>query len=510
MVTLVLLVLALVTLIAFFVFSRRRHNLFKQLNIPGPEPTRFLGIIPQIKEKGIAKTDLELIAKYGQNVGVFVGHRPVLLTSDADVIQEVCVKKFQCFRNRASILNLGCTLEATVALAKDEKWEFLRRRLAPLFSPSKLQTSGVLAIMNESATELADYIQELSAPEKKDFDFYTACAYFSMDVLCSSLFGHHVTSHKNPGEDFVKKVLEAFEAGNKTIIKPVTLCAIFPALRHWFWYRKFNPISKKTREFFDCHMLAEIERRGTTENRCKDLLQSMLEADGNSNTTGDRNGKCLDLSLSELTANSLFFVLSGYETVANALALTVLCLAEHPECQKKLTSEIRAGLETRNSTPQKDTLTNYENIQKLKYLDQCVNESLRLFPPFLRFNRSTNKESLINGITIPKGLDVAVSVYAVHHNSNVWDEPEKFDPDRFSEEKLTPSQKSYFLPFGLGPRDCFGKDFALMEVKIALVHLLQRYEVSTLPETEYPPVLEKGNFSKAENGIKLKFSERKQ
>lgn len=55
---------------------------------------------------------------------------------------------------------------------------------------------------------------------------------------------------------------------------------------------------------------------------------------------------------------------------------------------------------------------------------------------------------------------------------------------RFSEEKLTPSQKSHFLPFGLGPRDCFGKDFALMEVKIALVHLLQRYEVSTLPETE--------------------------
>lgn len=53
---------------------------------------------------------------------------------------------------------------------------------------------------------------------------FRACAYFSMDVLCSSLFGHHVTSHKNPGEDFVKKVLEAFEAGNKTIIKPVTLC----------------------------------------------------------------------------------------------------------------------------------------------------------------------------------------------------------------------------------------------------------------------------------------------
>lgn len=101
MVGLVLLVLAFVTLITFFLFSRRRHNLFKQLNIPGPEPTRFLGILPQIKEKGVAKTDLELIAKYGQNVGVFVGHRPVLLTSDADVIQEVCVKKFQCFRNRA-------------------------------------------------------------------------------------------------------------------------------------------------------------------------------------------------------------------------------------------------------------------------------------------------------------------------------------------------------------------------------------------------------------------------
>lgn len=77
------------------------------------------------------------------------------------------------------------------------------------------------------------------------------------------------------------------------------------------------------------------------KNPCPDLMQN-------------QRFDVSDLSLSELTANSLFFVLSGYETVANALALTVLCLAEHPECQKKLTGEIRAGLGTRNSTPQKD------------------------------------------------------------------------------------------------------------------------------------------------------------
>ncbi|XP_022343180.2 cytochrome P450 3A13-like [Crassostrea virginica] len=502
----VLLGLAGAAVIAFLIFSKKRYGLFKQLNIPGPEPVRFLGVIPLIKEKGIANTDMELTAKYGKNIGLFVGHRPVLLTSDADVIEEICVKKFQCFRNRVSIMNLGCTLESAVALAKDNKWEFLRRRLAPLFSPSKLEKSGVLKIMNESAKELVDHVEENIA--NKEFDFYKACAYFSMDVLCSSLFGHHVTSNKNPDEDFVKQVLAAFEAGNKSVVKPITFCAIFPALRHWFRCRNYNPISKETRKFFDDHMTAEIKRRSISGKKFNDLLQSMLEADDNSNTTDDKIGKGLDLSISELTANSLFFVLSGYETVANALALTVLCLAVHPECQKKLMNEIRAHLETSPLSPYDERLKNHGDIQKLTYLHQCVNESLRMFPPFLRFNRSTNRASMINGITIPKGLDVTISIYALHRNAEVWEEPEKFDPDRFSEERLTPSQKKNFLPFGLGPRDCFGKEFAVLEVKLALVHLLQQYEVSTLPETEYPPLLEKGNFSKAENGIKLKFSER--
>ncbi|XP_062582448.1 cytochrome P450 3A13-like [Saccostrea cucullata] len=497
-------------IVAFVIFSKRRHKYFKQLNIPGPEPSPFLGIIPLIKKKGIAKTDLELLSKYGKIVGIFVGHRPCLLTSDADFIHEVCVKKFNCFKNRASIMNLGCTLQSAVALTKDEKWEFLRRRLAPLFCPAKLEKSGVLNIVNECADELVDHIKESSLTNKNGFDFYEACAYYSMDVLCTSLFGHRVTSHKNPNEDFVRKVLEAFNAGNKDIVKPITLCAILPCLRLWFQCKNYNPISKVTRTFFNDQMTAEIEKRDKPDNRCNDLLQSMLEADSNSNTTKERKGINLDLSISDLTANSLFFVLSGYETVANALGLTVLCLAVHPECQKKLINEIRACLKTPDSDCHKENPSNWEDIQKLKYLHQCVNESLRLFPPFLRFNRTTNTENVINGISIPEGMDVTVSVYALHHDSDVWSEPEKFDPERFSEERLTSSHLNHFLPFGLGPRDCFGKDFAILEVKLALVSLLQKYEVSTLPNTEFPPVLEKGNFSKAENGIWLKFSERTQ
>ncbi|XP_048727551.1 cytochrome P450 3A13-like isoform X2 [Ostrea edulis] len=496
--------------VAFIIFSRRRHTVFKRLNIPGPEPSTFLGIIPLIKEKGIAKTDLELVSKYGKIVGVYVGHRPVLLTSDASFIQQVCVKKFNCFKNRVSIMNLGCTLQSAVALTKDEHWEILRRRLAPLFCPGKLQKSGVLAIITESAQELVDHVKESLTANKNGFDFYKVCACFSMDVLCSSIFGCHGTSRNTSNEDLIRKVLAAFEAGNKNVVKPVTLCAIFPALRHWFQCRNYNPISKEIRQFFEDHMTREIEKRNNPKNRCDGLLQSMLESDSNSNSTGERKAANLELSISDLTANSLFFVLSGYETVANALGLTVLCLAVHPECQHELINEITTCLETTNSARYKEKLSHFEDIQKLKYLDHCVNESLRLFPPFLRFNRATNAESVINGMVVPKGVDVTVSVYALHHDPDVWIEPEKFDPDRFSEERFTTSHLSNFLPFGLGPRDCFGKDFAMLEVKIALVHLLLRYEVSPFPDTEFPPVLEKGNFSKSENGIRLKFSERMQ
>ncbi|GAV06329.1 hypothetical protein RvY_16341-2 [Ramazzottius varieornatus] len=155
------------------------------------------------------------------------------------------------------------------------------------------------------------------------------------------------------------------------------------------------------------------------------------------------------LSIDEVLAQSIIFFVAGFETSATTLTFMTYLLAIHPEIQEKLRKEIDQAIG-------KDVPPTYDLISRIPYLDQCINETLRMYPPATRTERENSEEWTYGNLTLDKGTIIAIPIYAIQHDSEYWPEPDSFNPDRFSEENKHKIVPFTFLPFGQGPRNCAG------------------------------------------------------
>ncbi|CAI9741156.1 cytochrome P450 3A14 [Octopus vulgaris] len=199
----------------------------------------------------------------------------------------------------------------------------------------------------------------------------------------------------------------------------------------------------------------------------------------------------------EIIAQSIIFFMAGYETTATTLSFMAHLLALHQDIQDKVYQEIQSVIG-------KKTL-DYDGVQKLAYLSQCVSETLRLYPIANSILRKSKKQITIKNWTIPAKIGINIPVYALHHNPKYWPDPEKFDPDRFSEEAQKTHTKFAYLPFGAGPRICIGMRLGLMEIKFAMAEILTKYKFVPTEKTENPIILNNQSLLSAKNGIWLKL-----
>ncbi|XP_072182139.1 cytochrome P450 3A19-like [Diadema setosum] len=194
----------------------------------------------------------------------------------------------------------------------------------------------------------------------------------------------------------------------------------------------------------------------------------------------------------------MIFLAAGYETTTTALTLGSYLLARNPQVQDKLIAEID------KLAPKRDDV-DYTKVSTMPYLDQVMCEILRYYPPATRLDRECGETCTYKGVTIERGVDVWVNPYTMHHSSDYWPEPSKFDPDRFSKENREKRDPFTWMPFGAGPRICVGMRFALMEAKMALVRVLQKARFETSPLTEIPPKLGTNDLLSPPNGVTLKL-----
>jgi len=207
--------------------------------------------------------------------------------------------------------------------------------------------------------------------------------------------------------------------------------------------------------------------------RAKDLVDIMLSA-----KNPDGTPKLTD---EEMTAQSIIFLLAGHETSSNTLAMSAYFMALYPDVQERARCEILIAQQTYPDKPL------YELVNELEYLECIINEALRLHPPAHQLTRVCSKDFKLNDVTtIPAGMDVVIPIYSLHHDPDAWTEPEKFDPERFRGPAKESRHPFQFIPFAEGPRNCIGRRFALLEVKITLVSLLTKYKFVRCPETQVP------------------------
>ena len=125
----------------------------------------------------------------------------------------------------------------------------------------------------------------------------------------------------------------------------------------------------------------------------------------------------------------------------------------------------------------------YDMVQKAGYMDQVICEVLRLSGPDFLLARHCEEDSIYKGIKFPKGIGVNIPTYALHRDPDLWDNPLEFNPDNFSPEAKEKRDPFAFLPFGVGPRQCIGMRLAMLEIKIGLLQVMQRFKFERAPET---------------------------
>lgn len=156
----------------------------------------------------------------------------------------------------------------------------------------------------------------------------------------------------------------------------------------------------------------------------------------------------------------------------------------------------------------KDGKINYDSVNEMKYMDTVIDETLRLFPPALRLDREASKDFEYNGMKIKKGMVWSVPIWALHHDPEIYPDPNEFIPERFEEQEKKKRDNVAFLAFGAGPRNCIGMRFALIEIKLLLSLILSKFNFEKCEKTPEKIDIDSSGFSRPIQPIIVKINRR--
>ncbi|CAF1496973.1 unnamed protein product [Rotaria sordida] len=390
------------------------------------------------------------------------------------------------------------------------RWKRQRFVLNPTFSSLKLKQMSPL--IHRSIEFLMEKMADQCA-KGEPFDIYAYFKRFTMDTIWSCGVGLDTDMQNNVNDPYLLNSQKMFSPNIFRGIIFILTLLITELTKIWrsifqvtnvirYWLRRYIPITKSLIDESPSTWIMKqanemIEKRkdiGQTGRT--DLLQLMVESMSNqdfiqdglssfekSDNTGVEAPRVRKITKYEASANILLFIVAGYETTSTALSYVAYVLATHPEEQRKLQEHIDAHFdpETENIMP------TYETVSEMDYFDMFIRETLRMFPIApTAISRQSNEDFRIKDFgTVPAGTLIAVDMYNLHYNPNLWGplDPHEFHPERFA----TNRHPMAWIPFGVGPRNCVGMRFALLEMKMLLVRLLKTYTLIDCGEKTRKP-----------------------
>ncbi|KAI8345388.1 cytochrome P450 [Mortierella sp. GBAus27b] len=352
--------------------------------------------------------------------------------------------------------------------ADGEVWKTQRQLARPHFQTSEFKDA---ALINRHVDQLIKAIdKKLAADPGKPLEIQSIFTRFTLDEATEFLFGETVHS------------LEEEDSGFATSFNYAQSISAWrfrvPLWRYLVPKRRFLQEIKKLDEFVykiidnAIKRREELERNPASENDEKgghaNLLDHFLAAQQEH-----------DFTRKYLRDMLLNFLLAGRDTTASLLSWTMWYLCRHPDVVEKLKQEI---LDVVGPT----AAPGYEDIKKLKYQKQVVNEVLRLSPPVpFNIRQSVEEDVLPNGYYIPAGTQVSYSAYCTHRLPELWGEDVlEFNPDRWGPERVGSIKQFMFVPFHAGPRICLGQNLAYTTAQVTLTRLLQQYDIEAVPGFE--------------------------
>lgn len=338
-------------------------------------------------------------------------------------------------------------------------WKHLRSKLSPTFTSGKLK--HMFEYLKDVGDEMVDVLQ-INAKMSEPVEFKELLARFTIDVIGSCAFGIECNSLKNPNAEFCIQGKKAFDI-TKTQLAKIFFSRLFPKLSHWI---KLRITDAELSKFFINVVRETIEYRKSSYTRRNDFMQLLIDLDK-------------ELTFNEICGLAFSFFSAGYETSSSTMTNCIFELAQHPEIQQKLRDEINESIAKNNNN------VTYEITMSMPYLEKVISETLRKYPPGGLIARIANENYKVpnTDYVIEKDTTTIISVYGLHRDPNIYPEPDKFDPERFTTENINKRHPFTYLPFGDGPRICIGMRFGLMQVRLGLITLLRHYKITTCEKT---------------------------
>ncbi|KAF7993883.1 hypothetical protein HCN44_011152 [Aphidius gifuensis] len=353
-----------------------------------------------------------------------------------------------------------------------EKWNHDRKLMTPAFHFGILKEYS--KVMIKKTILFNEFLEKkIQTIGNEYFDVYDSIANFSLSIIYETALGMSIDTYGDKEKDYTDAIRSVFDCVTSRIRQPWLKYDLiyyqtaegkkFQAAVKIVDEKCLRVIRKKMKEYHSRNNHEAVENEGKGSKK-KALLDILFEA----NEREER-----PLTINEIRDHVKTFMAGGHDTTMSLMNWFLFCVGNDDDIQNKIHQELDSVFGDSNETVTTD------DIAKLHYLDRVIKEVLRLYPGGVRIGRYITEDVQLDKYTIPKGCNVMIHINQIHVDPKLWNDPKKFDPDRFLVEKTAKHHPFAYIPFSAGPRNCVGQKFANLEAKIGLAEIMRKWRVKS-------------------------------
>ncbi len=440
------------------------------MEIPTYHGKGWFGFASEIIEN-IAENTQALEEEYGDFYRVKGLAKPFYAIFRPSIIKYVLQTNAKNYKKSIAYDQLKIALGNGLVTSEGDFWRKQRRMAQPAFYKERL-----VALFDMMAAISTDYVQDLEAKleTNKSLEISQEMMTVTADIALQTLFSANDYGNQ---EEMYRIMVSVQEYVIKRVNQPFKIPLQYINGNHRQFLRE--------KAVFDDLIYRVIQERRSSKEQRNDLLAMLLDATDVDTGEG--------MSDEQLRDEAITIFSAGHETSANALSWTLYLLSQQPEIAAKIRAEANEVFG--------DKVPSFQDLHRLNYTKQVVEEGMRLYPPAHALGRENLSDDVLDGVPVAKGSVAFINIYALHRSPKYWEEPERFNPDRFAPEQVKARPKLTYMPFGAGARMCIGNHFAMMEMQLLLAMLVQKFNFRL--DESHPIETQPLITLKPKHGIKL-------